>query len=186
MGKLHDSITDEFKTWIEAQHVFFVASAPLTADGHVNLSPKGGDAFRVLASSQVGYVDYTGSGNETSAHIHENGRITFMFCAFDGAPRILRLQGKGRTILPSDDEWADVSKHFDVSNPGTRQIILADITRVYTACGFSVPLMEFVSDRDILTRWAETKGADGIEQYQCEKNITSVDGLPTPLGLKVN
>jgi len=186
MGKLHESITDELKTWIEAQHVFFVASAPLTADGHVNVSPKGGDVFRVLSSAQVGYVDYTGSGNETSAHIHENGRITLMFCAFDGAPRILRLQGTGRTILPSDDEWETVSQHFDISNPGTRQIILADITRVYTACGFSVPLMDFVADRDTLTRWAETKGADGIEEYQCEKNVTSVDGLPTPLGLKVN
>lgn len=183
MGKVFDHISDEFKTWIDAQHLFFVATAPLSAEGHINLSPKGGNAFRVLSATQVAYLDMTGSGNETSAHLHENGRITFMFCAFEGAPRILRLQGTGRTVLPSDDDWATVSAGFDVSQLGVRQIIVADITRVSTACGFSVPMMDFVEDRDTLTRWAEAKGADGVAQYQQEKNVTSIDGLPTPFGL---
>lgn len=184
MGKVFDHISDDFREWIDAQHLFFVATAPLNTEGHINLSPKGGDAFRVLSSTQVAYLDMTGSGNETSAHLHENGRITFMFCAFKGAPHILRLQGKGRTVLPSDDEWAKMSPHFDVTQLGVRQIIVADITRVSTACGFSVPIMDFVADRDTLVRWAEAKGADGVAKYQQEKNVTSIDGLPTPFGLE--
>ncbi|HEX2906730.1 MAG TPA: hypothetical protein VHO69_07720, partial [Phototrophicaceae bacterium] len=122
------------------------------------------------------------SGNETSAHLHENGRLTFMFCAFEGAPRILRLFGQGRAVLPSAPEWAEVSSHFP-HYINTRQIILADISLVQTSCGYAVPLLDFAGDRDTLQRWAATKSQDELSQYQCEKNAQSLDGLPTPLGL---
>lgn len=182
MAKLYDSITDELQAFIRAQHMFFVATAPLSAEGHVNVSPKGLDAFRILSSHQVAYLDMTGSGNETSAHLHENGRITFMFCAFDGAPRILRLYGQGRTVLPDTPEWDAMIGQFTVF-AGARQIIIADITRVQTACGYAVPLYEFVDDRDTLIRWSEAKGEDGLKTYHAEKNFQSVDDLITPLAI---
>lgn len=180
MAKVHEHITNEFKTWIETQHVFFVASAPLDGSGHVNVSPKGMDCLRVLDDQTVAYLDMTGSGNETSAHLTEdgNGRVTFMWCAFEGAPRILRLYGKGRVVLPSSPEWNDLIAHFDML-PGARQIIVNDVERVQTSCGFAVPFMEFQSDREALKKYAETKGEDGLVAYRQEKNMTSIDGLPT-------
>ena len=181
MAKLFDLITTELQAFIRAQHLFFVASAPLDAAGHVNLSPKGLDCFRILSPRQVAYLDLTGSGNETSAHLHENGRITFMFCAFDGPPNILRLYGTGRTILAGSPEWADLNHHF-ATIPGARQIIIADITRVQTSCGYAVPLYEYEGERDTLIRWAEAKGDDGLVTYRHEKNVQSMDALPTPLG----
>lgn len=181
MAKLYDTITPELAEFIARQPLFFVASAPLSAEGHVNLSPKGLDCLRVLSMQQVAYLDLTGSGNETSAHLAENGRITFLFCAFDGAPQILRLYGQGRVVLPGDDEWPSLSARFS-SLPGVRQIVVADIERVQTSCGFAVPLMDFVGQRDTLVRWAETRGEEALLRYQQEKNVTSIDGLPAPLG----
>src|ERR1043165_314837 len=139
MGKVSDSISEHHKEFIEHQKMFFVATAPLSADGHINLSPKGLDSFRVLSPNKVAYMDITGSGNETSAHILENGRITFMFCAFDGPPNILRLYGKGYTVLPTNSNWAELSAQFGTL-PGVRQIIVADINRVQTSCGYGIPL----------------------------------------------
>ena len=112
MGKFNDHITDEYRSFIEKQHIFFVATAPLANEGHINLSPKGLDTFKVLSSNRVAYLDFIGSGNETSAHLLENGRITFMFCAFEDKPNILRLYGKGYTVLPGDEEWKEFSSHF--------------------------------------------------------------------------
>lgn len=181
MGKVFDSISDSLQTFIEAQHMFFVATAPLAAEGHINLSPKGLDSLRVLSSNRVAYVDLIGSGNETSAHLLENGRITLMFCAFDGPPNIVRLYGQGRAVLPTDPDWADLYELFPQDYPNVRQIIVADIDRVTTACGYAVPLMDFVEERDTLIRWANTKTPDQLVDYQKEKNRASVDGLPTPL-----
>jgi hypothetical protein len=183
MAKFYDSISPDLHEFIQQQHMFFVASAPLSAEGHVNVSPKGMDSLRVLSENRVAYIDLIGSGNETSAHLSENGRITFMFCAFNGKPDIVRLYGNGRAVLPSDTEWAELSSQFP-AYINARQIITADIHMVQTSCGYAVPLMDFVADRDTLTRWAEAKGEDGLTAYVCEKNAKSIDGLPTPLGLQ--
>jgi hypothetical protein len=182
MGKFHDSIKPAHKELIEKQHIFFVATAPLSADGRVNLSPKGLDCFRVLSDNKVAYMDLISSGNETSAHTLENGRITIMFCSFEGAPNILRLYGKGFAVLPGTEEWSVYSPHFKIY-PSTRQIIVADIDMVQTSCGFGVPLYDYAGERDIHFEWAEKKGADGLHEYILEKNLKSLDGLPTDLGV---
>lgn len=181
MGKTYDSITPELRTFVEKQRMFFVATAPLSADGHINLSPKGLDCFRVLDEKRVAYLDLTGSGNETSAHVEENGRITLMFCAFEGKPLILRIHGRGRTVLPGSGEWAELASAFP-SYAGVRQIIVADVDRASTSCGFGVPRYAFIQERDELTRWCEKKGPAAIRQYQHEHNRTSIDGLRTALG----
>jgi len=178
MGKVLESITPDLAAFIEAQPLFFVATAPVSAEGHVNLSPKGLDCLRVLSPSRVAYLDLTGSGNETAAHLAENGRITFMFCAFAGPPRILRLYGAGSVALPGSPEWAALIGHFP-TYPGARQIIVAEITRVQTSCGYAVPLMRYTRQRDTLLRWADAKG-DALPRYRKEKNATSIDGLPAP------
>ncbi|MGD8289146.1 MAG: pyridoxamine 5'-phosphate oxidase family protein [Gemmatimonadota bacterium] len=177
MGTVLPEITDRIRGFIDEQSVFFVASAPLSAEGHVNLSPKGLDTFRVLGPDRVAYLDLTGSGNETAAHLGENGRITFMFCAFDGRPMILRLFGRGRPVLPGAPEWSELSEAFD-EIPGIRQIVVADIHRVQTSCGFGVPLMGPPEDRDQLVSWAERKGPEGLSEYRRTKNTTSIDGIP--------
>jgi len=182
MGKIYSSIQQAHTEFIEHQKMFFVATAPLAAEGHINLSPKGKDSFRVLSDTQVAYMDIVGSGNETSAHLLENGRITFMFCAFDGPPNILRLYGKGYTVLPSDTNWDELSSSFKLQMD-TRQIIVADIYKVQTSCGFSVPLYDYLGERDHAKKWAESKGIDGLEKYKLEKNLVSLDGLPTALKL---
>jgi hypothetical protein len=180
MAKTYEAISEHLKAFILAQHMFFVATAPLSGEGHINVSPKGMDTFRVLSPSRVAYLDMTGSGNETSAHVLENRRITFMFCAFSGAPRILRLYGLGRTVLPGQPEWEDLAAHFDLVF-GFRQIIVADITRVQTSCGYGVPLYDYAGERDQLTRWADAQGEDGLAAYRCEVNLRSVDDPPTAL-----
>lgn len=182
MAKVFDSITPELYTFIEAQHMFFVATAPLDSNGHVNLSPKGLATFRILSPNRVAYLDLTGSGNETSAHLVENGRITFMFCAFDGSPRILRLYGKGYTVLPEHSEWSQLYAEFD-DLPGARQIIVSNITRVQTSCGFAVPQYEYVEQRDTLIKFAQNKQPDGLVAYRKEKNVISIDGLSTPISM---
>ncbi|SEW51041.1 pyridoxamine 5'-phosphate oxidase family protein [Chitinophaga arvensicola] len=181
MGKFFDEIKSTHQDFIAAQKMFFVASAPLSESGHVNLSPKGLDSFRVLSATRVAYLDIVGSGNETSAHLLENGRITFMFCAFDGPPNILRLYGKGYTVLPDDPEWPSLSEMFHLL-PATRQIIVADIHKVQTSCGFGVPLYDYTGERDHAAKWAANKGPEGLEIYKAEKNLVSMDGLPTQLG----
>ena len=180
MAKFFNSIEDRHAEFIEKQHMFFVASAPLSASGHVNLSPKGSDCFRILSPHKVAYMDIIGSGNETSAHLLENGRITFMFCAFDGPPNIMRLYGHGYTVLPGHAEWDDLSAQFKLVL-ATRQIIVADIDMVQTSCGFSVPYYSYEGERDHAEKWALNKGEDGLENYKAEKNRISLDGLPTAM-----
>lgn len=179
MGKVLPHITDGLRGFIERQHLFFVATAPL-ARGHVNVSPKGMDSFRVLGPTTVAYLDNVESGNETAAHVLENGRITVMFCAFEGSPLIVRLYGAGRAVLPADAGWAALARHFP-TRPGIRQIIVAELDRVQTSCGEAVPFYTYEGQRDQLVRWAAAKGPDAMEAYQREKNVRSIDGLPTPL-----
>lgn len=180
MGKEHSQISEDHREFIEDQKMFFVCTSPLSAEGHINLSPKGFDCFRVLSPTSVGYLDIVGSGNETSAHLLENGRITFMFCAFDGPPKILRLYGKGKTILPGDAEWNEFAEHFAIL-PAARQIIVAEIFMVKTSCGFGVPLYDYTGERDHAFKWAEKKGEDGLKEYKKEKNMVSMDGLAAPI-----
>jgi hypothetical protein len=185
MGKFHDSIKPAHKEFIEKQHIFFVATAPLSPAGRINLSPKGLDCFRVLSENKVAYMDLISSGNETSAHTLENGRITFMFCSFDATPNILRLYGKGFTVLPGSDDWEVYASHFTIY-PSTRQIMVADISLVQTSCGFGVPMFEFTGDRDIHFEWAEKKGAEGLNAYVQQNNLKSLDGLPTVIGMNID
>lgn len=181
MGKTHDHITAELRDFIVAQKMFLVATAPVDPRGHINVSPKGLDCFRVLDERRVAYLDLTGSGNETSAHLEENGRITLLFCAFEGPPKIVRLYGTGATVLTTDARWSELAPHFELL-PGTRQIIVADIDRVTTSCGFGVPLYEFRGQREEMPKYARAKGDVGLEKYRREKNLVSIDGLPTTLG----
>lgn len=181
MGKTFDHITEEIHDFITQQHVFFVASAPLAGDGHVNVSPKGMDTLRILSPQRVAYLDVTGSGNETSAHIAENGRLTLMFCAFNGAANIVRLYGTGHTILKGGVDWEQWLTHF-TPLAGMRQIIVADIHRVSTSCGYGVPLFDFKADRDTLVKYWGQRDDEKLQAYHQSKNMTSIDGLPTPLG----
>lgn len=185
MGKFFEHINDHHKEFIKKQKIFFVATAPLSKDGHINLSPKGMDCFRVLSNHTVAYMDLVSSGNETSAHTLENGRITFMFCSFDGPPNILRLYGKGYTVLRETKKWDELSPLFTIL-PSTRQLIVADIHKVQTSCGFGVPLYEYVGEREQHHLWAERKGPEGIQQYKIDNNLVSMDGLPTVLGQHMN
>lgn len=179
MADFFETISPDHARFIDEQPLFFVATAPLAAGGHVNLSPKGLDTFRVLAPDRVAYLDLTGSGNETAAHLQENGRITFMFCSFGRRPLILRLYGTGRAVAPDDPAWDELIDRFpDV--PGARQLIVADIGLVQTSCGYAVPRMTLDGQRDTLVRWAEAKGDAGLAAYRAEKNARSLDGLPTP------
>ncbi|MDO9374058.1 MAG: pyridoxamine 5'-phosphate oxidase family protein [Ferruginibacter sp.] len=183
MGKFHPAISPAHQRFIENQQIFFVSTAPLSADGHINLSPKGLDCFRVLSSSKVAYMDLVSSGNETSAHTLENGRITMMFCSFKGAPNILRLYGKGTTVLRGSKEWDELAPQFTI-HPSTRQIISAEIDLVQTSCGYGVPLYNYVGERDIHFEWAEKKGPEGLKEYVASKNLVSLDGLPTSIALQ--
>lgn len=179
MAKVHPEITPELAEWIEAQPLFFIATSPLSAQGHVNVSPRGLDTLRILDPNQVAFLDLTGSGNESAAHIAENGRTTLMFCAFSGEPRILRLYGEGEVILPGDAEWETLASRFPAL-PGARQIIRLLVTRVQTSCGFGVPLMEYLGQRDVLPEWAENKGEVNLAAYRADKNASSIDGLRAP------
>lgn len=179
MGKFFTELTPSHRAFIAEQRMYFTASAP--REGRVNVSPKGLDTFRALSPKRVGYLDGTGSGNETAAHLADNSRITFMFCAFAGAPLILRLYGHGRAIHPRDAEWTQLRPLFGPPLPGERQLIVAEIDSVQTSCGFAVPLFEYQEDRLILNEWAEKKGPAGVAAYWAEKNQRSIDGLPTGL-----
>jgi hypothetical protein len=179
MAKFFSELSPSHQAFIANQKIYFVASAP--ADGRVNVSPKGMDTFRVISASRVGYLDSTGSGNETAAHLAENGRITLMFCAVADAPLILRIYGKGRAIRPRDSEWTQLRPLFGPPLPGERQLILTDVESVQTSCGYAVPVFEFQHHRTQLTAWAEKKKPEGIAAYWAEKNQRSIDGLPTGL-----
>jgi hypothetical protein len=180
MGKRYDEIDKSLETWLRGQPMFFVATAPLAADGRVNLSPKGMDGtFAVLTPHQVGYLDYFGSGIETLAHLRENGRIVIMLCAFDGPPKIVRLHGRGRPILPGADGFAELRARFAKQRDrGLRSIIVVDVERIADSCGYSVPLMEHIADRDILDVSQQRRDETYFVEYGAAKNATSIDGLP--------
>ena len=180
MAKLYPAISDDHRAFIEQQPLFFVASAPMTPAGHVNVSPKGLDAFRVIDESTIAYLDLTGSGNETAAHVTENGRLTIMFCAFQGKPKILRLYCRGRVVTRESNEWPTHAARF-APQPGMRQIVVGNVESVLTSCGFGVPLMTFAGQRDQLPRWAASKGEDGLVEYRRAKNAISLDGLLSPV-----
>lgn len=175
MGKVFDGIDDAMREWIGAQPMWFVATAPLAADGHVNVSPRGHDTLSVLTPQRVAWVDYTGSGIETIAHLRENGRLCVMFCSFDRRPRIVRLHGTGHVSLPGEPEFEEVvSRHPE--HPSTRAVVVVDVHRVSDSCGYGVPEMSFVAERDLLRLGAERRGPEGLEAYRQEHN-TSLDGL---------
>jgi Pyridoxamine 5'-phosphate oxidase len=175
MGRVHETLDENLIDWIGQQHLFFVASAPRDG-GHVNLSPKGHDTFRVVDKSTVAYLDLTGSGVETIAHLRENGRLTIMFCAFEGPPRILRLYGRGEAIQSDSPDFEGLAETFP-SLPGVRSIIRLSIDRISSSCGYSVPFLVYERERETLLDWAERKGPEGIEAYHAEKNTTSIDGM---------
>jgi len=176
MGKLHEIIDDDLKAFAESQPVFFVATAP-NAGGHVNVSPKGLEPVVVLGPTEVAYLDRTGSGVETIAHLRENGRITIMFCAFKGKPNIVRFSGRGEVVWPDDERFADLLARFPDA-PAVRSIIRVDVDRISDSCGYGVPLMEFKGDRRALDGWANARSQDDIVAYWAEKNSHSIDGLP--------
>jgi len=169
-------ISPEISSWIGRQRMFFVATAPLASDGHINVSPKGGDTFRVLGPLEVVYQDYTGSGAETAAHIRQNGRIVVMFCSFQGPPKIVRLHGHGALVVPGDPRYAEFLDLFP-SNPGTRAFIHIRIGRVAESCGYAVPLFEFQAQRETLDRWALKKTPEELQAYRAANNRRSLDGL---------
>jgi hypothetical protein len=179
MAKQFDAIEAEHRAFIEKQRIFFTGSA--AAEGRVNVSPKDGAALRILDAHRVAYLDLTGSGNETAAHLRANGRLTLMFCAFEGAPLILRLYGRGKTAPRGSTEYRELlATGFGNEEPlGARQIIVLDVDRVQTSCGYGVPEFAFARERPTLTRWAEAKGEAGLEEYRRTHNAQSIDGLPT-------
>jgi len=178
MARFYPALEDRHRDFIAAQKLFFTATAP--ADGRINLSPKGMDSLRVLNPKRVAYLDLTGSGNETAAHLWHDGRMTLMFCSFDAEPLILRLYGRGQTVRRQDAAWAELRRHFPAL-AGERQLIVLDIDSVQTSCGYAVPLFDYRGERDTLARWAEKKGPTGLLDYWREKNTVSIDGLPTGL-----
>jgi Pyridoxamine 5'-phosphate oxidase len=179
MGKTHEVIDEGLAGWLVEQPVFFVSTAPLAADGWVNCSPKGNrQEFVVLGERSVAYLDQTGSGVETIAHLRENGRIVVMFCAFAGPPRIVRLHGTGRTVVVDSPEFAQLSDRFPGgAGVGVRSIIVIEVGRISDSCGYGVPFMAFERHRPTMDQWAARKGPDGVRQYWCEKNATSIDDL---------
>ena len=177
MSRVLDGISADLAAWLEAQPVFFVATAPDDPDAFVNCSPKGLDTFRVIDDHTVAYLDLTGSGVETIAHLRVNPRIVVMFCAFTGRPDIVRLHGRGRSVAVGDPEAGPLLARFP-DLPGARAVIVVDVTRVSSSCGYAVPRMTLDAPRADLVRWAEKKGPDGIERYWRAKNTTNIDGLP--------
>lgn len=178
MGTLYDSIEPKLVDFIARQHLFFVATAAPT--GRVNVSPKGLDSFRVLGPNQVAWLNGTGSGNESAAHVALAPRMTLMFCAFEDKPWILRLYGTARVVQPADPDWDDLSALFPPMG-GARQVFVVDVDQCQTSCGFGVPLFDYVDQRDLMPSWSRTKGPDGIAAYQRQKNTRSIDGFDAHL-----
>jgi len=187
MGKMFEEIDERLERWIAAQPVFFVGTAPLDADGHVNVSPKGPiDSLRVLTPTSVAYLDMVGSGAETIAHVRENGRIVIMLCAFEGPPRILRLHGRAEVVVASDSRFGEMMELCGFAEPETpearRGIVLVEVLRIADSCGYGVPLMKHEGDRPHMALWAAKKvrvgGQEALLDYQRENNAVSIDGLP--------
>jgi hypothetical protein len=189
MGKLYPELDERLKKFIARQSVFFVATAPCLSPGgeggHVNVSPKGlKDTFTVLGPHSVAYLDLTGSGAETIAHLRQNGQITIMFCSFEHSTKILRLYGTGEVVLPGSPRWDELAAHFPrTADAGAltgaeRSIIVVDVHRIADSCGYAVPVMELAEERDVLDRWCEGKSAAELAAYRAEKNAVSIDGLP--------
>src|SRR3954470_22419526 len=176
MGKVYDGIDAGMKDFIGRQHVFFVGTAPHSTEGHLNVSPKGLDTFRILGPKSVAYLDLTGSGIETVAHLRQNGRITLMFCAFEDRPLIVRLYGRGRVVEPGDPEWDVLISDFP-EYPGVRSVVVVDVERVADSCGFAVPLYEYKGERSQLVEYARKKGPEGLQRYRALKNGSSIDAL---------
>lgn len=179
MARFFDTLTPSHLEFIAQQKIYFVASAPQR--GRVNLSPKGMDTFRVLSTSRVGYLDATGSGNETAAHLADNGRVTIMMCSFTTAPLIFRVYGRGRVVHDRDPDWSQLRPLFGPAMPGERQLVIAEIESIQTSCGFGVPFFDYRGERDTLVDYAVRKGPDAMAAYRAEKNLRSIDGLPTGL-----
>jgi hypothetical protein len=178
VAKIFERIDDQMAAWLTAQPMFVVATAPLAADGLINASPKGGSGtFVVLGPTTVAYLDLTGSGVETIAHLRENGRIVLMFTAFEGRPQIVRLHGRGRVVVPDDAEFTELVQRLP-RHPGTRSVIVIDVDRIADSCGYAVPRMDYIADRDVLDLWSEKKGPEGLLEYRAECNAVSLDGLP--------
>jgi hypothetical protein len=179
MAKDYPALTAHHRDFIARQHMFFTATT--AADAHINISPRSTDMFRVIGDNAVVYLDRTGSGNETAAHVKADGRMTIMMCATDGPPLILRLYGRGRAIARGSEEYAGLlGAYFDETEPlGARQMIRLDIELVKTSCGYGVPLHDYVGERETMDKWALSKGEEGLEAYRREKNVVSMDGLPT-------
>jgi hypothetical protein len=177
MGKLYNTIDAELQKWIARQKIFFVATAPLSAEAHVNCSPKGCDTFRVIGPREVMYLDLTGSGIETIAHIQENGRIVIMFCAFEGAPKIVRLHGKAMVVYPRDADFERLSGMFP-AHAGTRAVVTVSVTRISDSCGYAVPRFDFIAARDGLDKWTACKSSEELAAYRVARNSTSIDGIP--------
>lgn len=177
MGKEYTEIDERIQKWIDRQHIFFVATAPLSSNGHVNCSPKGLDTFRVLGPTEIAYLDLGGSGIETVAHLKENGRIVIMMCAFEGPPMIYRFYGKGTAIEPHAKNFAELLDRFP-DQPACRNIILIDIEKIVDSCGYGVPFYDFKEERPSLTNYFENQTEENITRYRRERNSTSLDGLP--------
>jgi hypothetical protein len=177
VGKVFSDLDERNAAFIQAQRVFFVATAPLEEDGLLNLSPKGLDTFRILDPHTVAYLDLIGSGIETVAHLRENGRIVLMFCAFEGPPRILRLHGHGTVVLPEAEDFATLVENFP-AYPGVRSVIKVTLARISDSCGFGIPRYTFETERSQLQAWATKLGPEALQTYQEEENRTSVGGLP--------
>ena len=178
MARFYPALDAKHRDFIAAQKLFFTASG--TADGRLNLSPKGMDSLRVIDEQHIAYLDLTGSGNETAAHLKHDGRMTMMWCSFDADPLILRVYGRGRAVRRQDADWGGLHRHFSPL-PGERQLIALDIEAVQTSCGYAVPTYTYTGERDTLARWAEKKGTVGLLDYWREKNQLSIDGLTTGL-----
>jgi hypothetical protein len=180
MGKIHAEIDEKLAGWMESQHLFFVATAPLAEDGHVNVSPKGDLRwFRILGPHEVSYLDFVGSGAETIAHARENGRIVVMFCAFEGPPRIVRLHGRASVTLSGEPGFEELAARFDPPEHAVRSVIRVEVERIADSCGYAVPLMRFDGKREQYDKWVDKKARDGgFDAYIAEKNAESIDGLP--------
>lgn len=176
MGKRIEHLTPELQDFIESQKIFFVGTA--ASEGTINVSPKGTDSFRIIDKNKIVWMNLTGSGNETAAHLLKNSRMTIMFCSFEEKPMILRLYGKAKIYHKRDDEFQEYLPLFP-KNAGTRQIIAMDIDLVQTSCGFAVPLMDFKEERTTLNTWSDKKGSENIEEYWKTKNTKSLDGFET-------
>jgi len=177
VGKTYDQLDERLQSWLAAQRMFFVATAPSGPGGHVNLSPKGhANTFAILGGRTVAYLDLTGSGAETAAHLRDNGRITLMFCAFSGPPRILRLYGQGRVVVAGDDRWEELAARFPARR-GARAVVVVEVERIADSCGYAVPLYDYAGERDLLDQWTARKDDAALAAYRAQHNCRSLDGL---------